>query len=184
MPPVRLDPSRSVLLVIDIQEALLSSIYEIDRVVARSAFLIRIASLLEVPVVATEQNPTRMGGTEKSLAKLIAAPHSKMAFSTCGCDEAVAQLRSSERKQAVLVGIETHICVSQTAHDLMDQGYEVVVCPDAVSARSLDRHKLGMERLRDAGAVPAHTESVAYEWLGSADNPLFRDALKIVKEYP
>ncbi len=179
-----LGPEQSILLVVDIQEALLGSIHEIDRVVARSAFLIRIATLLEVPIVATEQNPSRMGGTELTLAKLIPPAFPKMTFSVCGSPEARAAIEATGRQQAILVGIETHICISQTAHDLLAQDFEVVVCPDAVSARSLDRHKLGMERLRDAGAVPAHTESVAYEWVKSADNPRFREALRIVKEYP
>lgn len=180
MPRARFTPEESVLLVIDIQAALLSSIHEIDRVVSRSAFLIKIAKLLDVPIVATVQNPSRMGAIEPTLASLLDEPHAKMAFSAC--DAVAEQLK--ERSQAILVGIETHICVSQTAHDLLDKGLTVAVCPDAVSARSLERHKLGMERIRDAGAIPAHTESIAYEWLRSADHPVFREALKIVKEHP
>jgi nicotinamidase-related amidase len=175
------DPQRCLVLVVDVQEALLSSIFEIDRVVARASFLIQIANLLEVPVLATEQNPSKMGGTEPSLAALLPQPFPKMAFSACGSPEAMTALEATGRRQIIVVGIETHICVSQTAHDLLDRGYEVAVCPDAVSARSIERHKLGMERIRDAGAVPAHTEAVAYEWLRSADHPKFRDALKIVK---
>jgi nicotinamidase-related amidase len=184
MPRARFTPEESVLFVIDIQGALLPSIHEIDRVVSRTAFLIKIAKLLGVPIVTTEQNPGRMGGTEVSLASLLDEPISKMAFSACGCHDVTSQLKRLNRKQAVLTGIETHICVSQTAHDLLEQDFTVGVCPDAVSARSLERHKLGMERIRDAGAIPAHTESIAYEWLKSADHPLFREALKIVKEHP
>ncbi|MEZ0326694.1 MAG: isochorismatase family protein [Fimbriimonas sp.] len=183
MPRIKLEPEKSILLVIDIQEALLSSIHEIDRVVSRTSFLIKIATLLDVPIVATEQNPTKMGGTQHTIAQLIAPPLAKMSFSVCGCAEAVDAISESGRKQAILVGIETHICVSQTAHDLLARGFEVVVCPDAVSARSLERHKLGMERMRDAGVIPAHTESVAYEWLGTAEHPHFRDALKVVKDH-
>jgi nicotinamidase-related amidase len=183
MPRVCLESQQSVLLVVDVQDALLPFIHESERVLARSSFLIRIANLLGISVIATEQNPTRMGSTAPVLAELVDERHPKMCFSACGCEAAMAEIRGHARRQAVVIGIETHICVSQTAHDLLDAGYEVVVCPDAVSARSLERHKLGMERIRDAGAVPAHTESVAYEWLRSAEHPLFRDALKIVKEY-
>jgi nicotinamidase-related amidase len=155
-----------------------------DRVVDRSRFLVRVAQLLGVPVLATEQNPERMGGTVSGLADLLESRQSKMAFSACGASALAQHLENGTRRQAVVVGIETHICVSQTAHDLLERGFEVAVCPDAVSARSVERHKLGMERIRDAGAVPAHTESIVYEWLGSADHPLFREALKIVKEHP
>ena len=184
MSRIRLQPESCVLVVVDIQESLAKAIYEMDRVVDRSRFLIRIAKLLGVPVVTTEQNPSRMGGTVSSLSDLLDEPFSKMEFSACGCTDVCEKLDSLERRQAVVVGIETHICVSQTAHDLLERGMEVVVCPDAVSARSLERHKLGMERIRDAGVVPAHTESVAYEWLRSADNPRFREALAVVKEHP
>jgi nicotinamidase-related amidase len=181
VPRIRLKTDQSALLVIDVQEALAPSIFEIERTIDRIRFLTRVARLLGVPTLATEQNPARMGGTVQAIRQLLDEPIGKMEFSACGaCAEAISR---SRRNQIVLVGIETHICVSQTAHDLMDEGHDVVVCPDAVSARSLDRHKLGMERIRDAGGVPAHTEAVAYEWLRSADHELFRDALRIVKEH-
>ena len=104
-----------------------------------------------------------------------------MAFSALGCPEFVAALRLTGKTKVILVGFETHICISQTAHDLLSAGFEVVVCPDAVSSRSQEQHKLGMERLRDAGVVPAHTESVAYEWIGTAEHPKFKSFLQIVK---
>jgi nicotinamidase-related amidase len=100
-----------------------------------------------------------------------------------GCEPFASALRATERNQAVLVGVETHICVSQTALSLLSEGFEVFVCADAVGARSVDRHKLGMERMRDAGAVAAHTEAIAYEWLQTADDPQFREALELIKEY-
>ncbi|MDR3688376.1 MAG: isochorismatase family protein [Fimbriimonas sp.] len=186
MPCVKLDPGQSALLIIDIQPVLNKTIFEADRVLSRSAFLIKMANLLDIPVLATEQNPFRMGQLEPSLSLLVRSEliFSKMAFSAAGSSEFLDALALTGRKQVVLVGIETHICVSQTAHDLQRLGYQVVVCPDGVSARSLERHKLGMERIRDAGIVPAHTESVAYEWLGSAAHPEFKSALSIVKENP
>jgi len=173
-----------VVVVIDLQPSFLNGIFEAERVVDRSEFLIRTARLAGVPVLATEQYPSRMGGTHESLSGLIERTGvvGKMSFSCAACGPFVSLLESTGRRQVVLVGIETHICVSQTAHDLLARGYEVVVCPDAVSARTIDRHKLGMERIRDAGAIPAHSESVAYEWMGSADNEKFREMLKIVKE--
>lgn len=83
----------------------------------------------------------------------------------------------------MLIGAETHICVAATALDLIDAGYLVTVCPDAVTARTEERHKLGMERLRDHGAKPAHTESVVYEWTKDASNPAFRTVLSLVKQF-
>ena len=104
-----------------------------------------------------------------------------MSFSALGSPEFCAAIDACGRSQFVLTGLETHICVSQTAQDLVDRKLEVVVCPDAVSSRSLEAHKLGMERIRDAGVVPAHTESVAYEWIGTAEHSAFKSFLAIVK---
>ena len=186
MPLVKLDPDLSVLAIIDIQPVLTKTIHEAERVLDRVAFLAKVARLLGVPVLTTEQNPSRMGATHPSLTELVQDPpaFSKMTFSAAECQSFMDGLKATGRKQVVVVGMETHICVGQTAQDLLERGYEVVVCPDAVSSRTMERHKLGMERIRDAGVIPAHTESVAYEWLKSADSPEFRSALAIVKQHP
>lgn len=176
--------SESVLIVVDLQPAFLKAIHEADRVLRRSEFLARIASLLGVPVWGTVQNVERMGGLDPSIDALLTEPADpKMAFSCMGCLPFVSRLEASGRNQFVLVGIETHICVSQTAHHLLDQGYEVAVCADAVSARSLDRHEVGLARIRAAGAAIVHTESIAYEWMHGADHPKFREALEVVKAF-
>lgn len=184
MPQVNLNPARSALLVIDVQPTLTPHIHDGEKTIDRIAFLVKIARLLEIPVIATEQNPSRMGATEKSLADLVGPAISKMSFSAMESPEFVARLRESGRDQIVVTGFETHICVSLTALQLIARDYEVVVCPDAVSSRTVERHKLGMERIRDGGVVPAHTESVAYEWLQTAEHRNFRQALTIVKEHP
>lgn len=182
MPPVTLDPARSILVVVDLQPNFLKTIHEGERVLAHAAFLAGIAKLVQVPVLATEQYPERMGPTEAAVRPWVDRAFPKMSFSATGCDEWMRALEETGRRQVVLVGVETHICVSLTANALLAAGYEVVVCPDAVSSRTMDRHRLGMERIRDAGAAPAHTEAVAYEWLGTAEHPRFRAALSLVKE--
>lgn len=160
----------------------MGGIWEAERVLARSSFLLQAANLLEVPVLATEQNPGRMGGTDpRVLSHLKSTALPKMSFSCCGSGDFMAQLSALGRRQAILVGIETHICVSQTAVDLLNGGFEVMVCPDAVSARTVEMHKLGMERMRDSGTLPIHTEAVAYEWMGSSEDARFRDMLALVK---
>jgi len=181
---LKLNAASSVLVVVDMQPSFLSGIFEADRVLDRVEFLVGVAQLLGVPVLATEQYPSRMGGTHERLTHYFPqGAFAKMGFSCAKCDEFVIRLADLGREKVVIVGIETHICVSQTAHDLLGKKFEVAVCPDAVSARSMDRHKIGMERIRDAGAVPAHTESIAYEWMGSADHPQFRDVLQLVKKF-
>jgi nicotinamidase-related amidase len=183
---VDLDPAQSALLVIDVQSGLRPFIHESGRVVDRIAFIVELGRLLEVPIFVTEQNPSKMGTTTTDLDAALGetARFPKMEFSAARCPAFIEALRASGRRQIVVVGLETHICVGLTAQDLLAEGFEVAVCPDAVSSRSLERHKLGMERIRDAGAVPSHTESVTYEWMGSAVHPRFRDALAIVKRHP
>ena len=169
---------------IDVQPALTPHIHDGVKTVDRIVFLAKIARLLEIPVLATEQNPERMGSTEAVLADLVGPATSKMSFSALDSPEFLTRLRDTGRDQIVVTGFETHICVSLTALQLAARDYEVIVCPDGVSARTLERHKLGMERIRDGGVVPAHSEAVAYEWLQSADHRNFRQALAIVKEHP
>ncbi|MCH7944644.1 MAG: isochorismatase family protein [Armatimonadetes bacterium] len=174
----------SILVVVDMQPSFLDGIHHREQITGRVKFIVESARLLEIPIVATEQNPDRMGAIEESIAKLLDKKAlSKMTFSCCGVEPFTSAIDGFHRNQVVLVGIETHICISQTAHDLLGNGYEPIVCTDAVSARTIDRHRIGVKRLRDAGVTIAHTESVAYEWTGSADNPKFRDVLKLVKKY-
>lgn len=128
-----------------------------------------------------------MGGTDEDLQGILSGSrvpvYSKMSFSCTGSGEFSEWLTQQGRKQVVIIGIETHICVNQTAHHLMAQGKDVLIAADAVGARSDEMHQVGLSRLRHAGAVVAHSESIAYEWMVSAENPQFRDVLKIVKDY-
>ena len=181
MSSIKLLPEKSLLLVIDVQTRFLAPIFEADRVAARCKFLCEVATLFGVPILATEQYPEKMGGTIDTLLPYVGSPFRKMDFSGFRDESLVNLVKASGRDQIVVVGIETHICVSQTCHDLLANDLQVVVCPDAVSARTQDRHKLGMERLRDAHVIPAHTEAIAYEWCQSADNPKFREMLDVVK---
>ncbi len=178
-------PFQSVLVVVDLQPSFLSGIDGAERVLARSEFLVRAANLLEVPCIATEQYPSRMGGTAPQIAEALrdAPILPKMHFSCCG-SEAFEDRLPSERPQVILIGIETHICVCQTALRLLARGKDVLVCADAVGARDDARHRLGLERMSAEGVQIAHTESIAYEWMDSAEHPRFREVLALVKAAP
>jgi len=176
--------SQSALIVVDLQDSFLAPIANNEAVLRRSRFLIEIARLLGVPVLATEQYATRMGRTSESIRAVLgdSAATDKLCFSSCRSDEFWNQWENLGKSQAVIVGIETHICVNQTAQDFLARGCDVFVCEDATGSR-LDAHEGALKRLRHEGAVVAHTESVAYEWLERADTPEFREALAIVKRY-
>lgn len=176
----------SVLVVVDVQPAVLDLVWERERVLARSRFLIECAKLLDVPVIVTEQNPEKLGATDEQLSSLVDDPRAtvrKMSFSAWGEKGFIRTIEHHKRAQAVIVGIETHICINQTAHDLMDEEIDAIVCADAVSARTERMHEIGLKRMSDEGAAIAHTESVVYEWLQSAEHPAFREVLKLVKDY-
>ncbi len=173
-----------MLALVDIQPAFMNGIWEAERVLRRSEFLARSARLLDIPVFATEQYPERMGGTDPALLELISEPvESKMTFSCLACEGLLGRVKTLEKPHVILCGIETHICVTQTAIPLVEMGCEVFVCADAVSARTEDRHQIGLDRMRAAGAHIVHTESIVYEWMNSAQHPKFRDILKLVKEF-
>jgi nicotinamidase-related amidase len=106
----------------------------------------------------------------------------KMCFSGCRSSDFIATWEALGKNQAVIVGIETHICVNQTAQDFLTRGHEVFVCEDATGSR-MNAHEGALKRLRHEGVVVTHTESVAYEWLGEAGTPEFKAALEIVKRY-
>jgi nicotinamidase-related amidase len=186
MPRVQLLADQCLITLIDLQTSLTPHLYEANRLVDRISFIVRIARLLNVPVITTEQNPDRMGRTVGEVLPLLdeSLVFSKFSFDACQTEAFATAIANFNRPNVIVIGAETHICVSSTAQSLLHRGLQTVVCPDAVSARSQERHKLGMERIRDAGVVPAHTESVAYEWLGTSTHPEFRQALAIIKEHP
>ncbi len=175
--------SESIVVLIDMQPSFLRPIVDADEVLKRCKFLLQTAKLLQVPLLATEQYPSRMGGTHEELASLLEAkPIGKMCFSCARSAEFMSELEASGKKQAVLIGIETPICVNQTAHDLTERGYEVLLAVDAVGGRSIEMHNLALQRLQSAGVVMGQTESIVYEWMDSAEDPAFRQVLQLVKE--
>lgn len=172
-------------LVVDIQESFRGVIEDFDHLVNRTAFLIEAAQALGVPVWITEQNPAKLGETAAEIMEVFEgpAPYPKMTFSALGVPELVTAMDRSDRNHAILVGIETHICMAQTAYHWVSEDHEVSICADATGARTQEANMIALDRLRDIGVTLTHTESVVYEWLGSAAEPEFKELLPIVKKY-
>ena len=182
--PALLDRDQSVLVVVDMQEPFLSVINGREALVGNVRLLCQAARTLGIPTLATVQYAERMGGVVLPVAEVLPPdvyPLDKMCFSCAGSEAFMARLAATGRRQVVLCGVETHICVSQTAHDLAHAGYAVHVAADAVNSRTLERHKLGMERIRDAGISPCASEAAVYEWLREAGTPEFKEILRLVK---
>jgi nicotinamidase-related amidase len=179
-----LNSQQCALVVIDIQEKLLPPIYEKERMVRNSQLLIRLAKILSLPIMATTQYSKGLGQTVPEIASLLpeVTPMDKLefgCFGNSGFCSSIAQL--SKRNTLLLCGMETHICVLQTALGALNQGYIVHVAADAVSSRAELNWKLGLQRMRDAGAVISSTEMMIYELLGKSGSPEFKEMLKYLK---
>ncbi len=177
----------TVLLLIDLQAPFLTQITERDRVVARCEFLARACGILGVPTILTVQYAERMGDVIPEIRDAApdtigATPLDKLCFSCAGSEPFMDLLRAQNRRQILIGGVETHICVAQTALDLAHRGYQVHVAADAVSSRGMDRHKLGMEKMRDSGITPCAAEQAVYELLEHAEAAEFKQILALVKQ--
>jgi nicotinamidase-related amidase len=179
----RLRRAGAGLIVVDIQERLLPAIHEKDRVVQNSVRLIQAAGILKVPVFATEQYRKGLGATVPEVAAAIAgfSPLEKLAFSACGAAGFIEALQARQIADAILCGIEAHVCVAQTGLDLLDAGFRVFVVADAVSSRTPENHRLGLDRLRGAGAVIVSTEMVLFELLERAGTEEFKKIHALVR---
>jgi nicotinamidase-related amidase len=179
----RLTALNSTLLVIDVQDRLLAKIPDAAGLVRDAAFLIDAAKLLGVPVLATEQYPKGLGPTTAELARrLPAEPPAKVAFSCCGAPGVLADLRASGRRSVVLAGMETHVCVLQSALDLLAEGLHVFLPADALRSRARADHDAALRRLERAGAVVTTAETTAFEWLGGADHPHFKAVSRMIQD--
>lgn len=171
-----LDRHQSVLIVIDVQARLLPGVHEQAQLVSHCNWLTRLARLLGVPVIGSEQYPQGLGHTEDSLRAAIGADnlYGKTRFA-CADDEAFARvLQALKRPQLVLCGMETHACILQSALRLLEQDYQVFVVADAVSARQPFDTDIALRRMERAGVNLITREAVGFEWLRGSDDEHFR----------
>lgn len=174
----------TALLVIDVQGRLAQVMHEKEALFANVERMIKGAKILELPILWSEQVPEKLGPTLPEFAELLAdsgQPISKASFSCCGVEPFMTALKATGRKQILVAGIETHVCVYQTALDLLNLGYEVQLVTDAVSSRTLENRALGIERIKEAGATLTGTEMALFELLRVAEGDQFRAISKLVK---
>jgi nicotinamidase-related amidase len=170
------------LLVIDVQEKLLPLIPDAGTVVRNSAFLIDAARILGMTVQATEQYPRGLGATVAELAQRLPHRPDKTAFSSCAIPEVIETFHREARPKVVLCGLETHVCVLNTALDLLAHDFRVYVAVDAVAARYRVDHDVALRRLERAGAILTTAEGCVFEWVGGAGHPRFKDISRLVQE--
>lgn len=171
----RMRAENTVVVVIDIQDRLLAKVPTAAALVRNAAFLLDVAAALAVPVRATEQYPKGLGPTTAEVARrLPAALPAKTTFSCCGAGTFLEELEMLRRPNVVLVGMETHVCVAQTALDLLHAGLHVFLPVDALASRGAPDHDTALRRLEQAGAIPTTVEAIAFEWLADASHPQFK----------
>ncbi len=178
-----LDTSNSLLLVIDIQDRLVASLDK-DVIVTRVGKLVDAANILDVPVVLSEQYPKGLGHTVPLISSKLKEGTpvvEKTSFSLLREEGFLDRIKAYGKKQIVICGIETHICVHQTTEELINAGFEVVVAKDACASRSKYEFKQGIEAMHDNGAKISCVEIILFEWLRGAKHPKFKEVQALIK---
>jgi nicotinamidase-related amidase len=177
---MKLDPERTTLIVVDVQEGFRKAVPDFDRVARATATLIEGAEAIGIPIVVTEQYPKGLGATAPEIAEHLpegTEPLEKVCFSAADA----AGFDLGGRDQALVCGIETHVCVNQTVLDLLDRGVAVHVATDAVGSRTDANREIGLERMERAGATLTSVEMALFELLGGSDAAAFKEVQALVK---
>jgi len=166
----------SILALIDIQTRLSTAMPRSIRghVLENAAILAHAASKLDIPLIITRQYPKGLGDTEPAIPAQSAVTIDKTVFSCVRTNDFRQILESSTRRQVILAGMESHICILQTAFDLLAGGYQVFVAEDAACSRAISNHRNAITRMARYGITLTNTESILFEWLGDASHPQFK----------
>jgi len=178
----KLQPDRTALVVVDVQEGFRKAIPDFDAVAKSAATLVQGAEAMGIPIVVTEQYPKGLGETAPEVAEHLpegTEPLEKVVFSAADAEG----FDLAGRDQVLVCGIETHVCVNQTVLDLLDVGTEVQVAEDAVGSRTEENKRIGLHKMERAGAVLTSVETALFELLGRAGTDEFKTVQKLILEY-
>ena len=178
--------NNSCLVIIDIQTRLTSAmpIKVLARLKRNINILLQGAATLSIPILTTEQYPKGLGPTEPEIVDLLpkdTLTFEKTCFSCTGAEQFLQQLEKTGRKQVILVGIEAHVCVLQTAIQLIAEGYQVFVAADGICSRHRENYESSLKRMRSANVVICNTESILFEWLRDAKHEHFKELSRLVQ---
>jgi len=179
-----LNQNNTIFLIIDIQEKLLKAQPKAETIVKKSSILAQSAKILGMPVIVTEQYPQGLGSTHQDIKSNLdesAIIFEKTSFSCVQQENFMEILKKLNKKQVVVCGIETHVCVHQTVNDLLKKDFQVYIVQDAVGSRNAFEHKLGIQRILNDGAVPTCVEMVLFELLQKAKHPHFKEIQALIK---
>lgn len=174
----------SLLVVVDVQQKLMNAMSNSENCLAKVKLLANALALMEVPIVVTEQYPKGLGPTVDALKEVLpegTAFIEKSAFSCCGADEFNTRIQEADRKNIILCGVESHVCVLQTAVALLNKGYNVILAADAASSRSENDKALGLAYMRHEGIKVLSTESIIFALLKDSKHPAFKAVSALLK---
>ena len=178
-----LDIKNCCLVVVDVQGKLAQLMHEKEKLFNNVAVLIKSAKILDIPILWCQQVPKALGETVDEIKELLAGnePINKSAFSCCGDEVFRQRLKQTSKKQIILCGIETHVCIYQTAMNLLDDEFDVTLVTDAVSSRTAENRALAIEKLNAEGASLSSTEMALFELLKDAKHSNFKEIAKLIK---
>ncbi|MCK5594824.1 hydrolase [bacterium] len=173
----------SVLVVVDIQERIIPKIFDYRTVVSNAVALIKSAEILNIPIIVTEQYPKGLGSTISEIKDLIMPwqPIEKICFSCFGNSDFSKKLNELKKDNIILCGIESHVCITQTALDGLKSGYSIFFVKDAISSRTENNRETGFERMAQAGAIPVSTEMAMFELLKEAGTAKFKQMVSLIR---
>ena len=182
--PKILDYKKAVLIVVDFQEAFRSPINDFAQIASRVSIAARGFQILNLPIIITEQYPKGLGRTAEEILFLMPPEYEfveKSAFSSCGASSFMEKLRAVGASQVLLCGLETHVCVNQTAHDLLNENFEVHLLNDCVSSRFSQDKETALRKMQMHGAVPSSVEMALFELMRDAKHEQFKEIQNLIK---
>ena len=182
--PKVLDKSKTAMLVVDVQEAFRNVVSDFGRLASRTAIVLRGFQILEIPILVTEQYPKGLGRTAHEILEVLPADCEiieKTTFSSWGAPQVQARFRAAHVEQIVVCGLETHVCVNQTVHDLLEHGFDVHLLTDCIASRDEADRQTGLSKMLSSGAVPSSVELSLFELMRDSQHEKFKEVQKLVK---
>ncbi len=179
-----LRPEKSALLIIDVQEAFRQSIADFGEIARRISVFAQGAQLLNLPILVTEQYPKGLGRTVTEIAEVLTDEteiFEKTAFSSCGANAFVEKLGRIGARQIIVAGIEAHVCVNQTVHDLLARGFQAHLLTDCISSRAPENKQIALAKMQASGAILSSSEMALFELLRDARHEQFKAIQKLIK---
>lgn len=173
---------KSAFLIIDVQEAFRQSIADLSQIAARIVVFGQGAQLLNIPILVTEQYPKGLGRTVAEISEILTSEvFEKTAFSSCGANAFVEKLEKIGARQIIVAGIEAHVCVNQTVHDLLARGFQTHLLTDCISSRVAENKQIALAKMQQSGAILSSVEMALFELMRDARHEQFKAVQKLIK---